>query len=124
MDPIADMLVAIKNAYMAKKLEVGVPYSKFKLAVGRVLEKQNFVGKVEHKDSQINIDLLYQDDKAGIGEIKRVSKLGRRVYIKSKDIKKVKGGLGMFIISTPQGVMTSFDAKKKKLGGEIICQVC
>lgn len=123
MDPVADMLIAVKNAYMAKKLELDVPYSKFKLAVARVFSKQNFIGKVEHKDSQINIGLLYKNNKAGIGEIKRISKLGRRVYIKSKDIKKVKGGLGMFIISTPQGVMTSFDAKKKKLGGEIICQV-
>ncbi len=123
MDPIADMLISIKNAYMAKKSSLIVPYSKFKLEVVKVLEKEKFVGTVNKKDSVINIDLIYTDQGAKISQIKKVSKNGLRVYTKSKNIKSVRGGRGMFIVSTPKGVMSGSDAKNKKLGGEVICQL-
>lgn len=124
MDPISNMLVSIKNAYMAKKDNLLVPYSKFKFAVAKVLEKEGYVGLVEkHKSGKIEINLVYQNQKPRLTEVKRISKLGLRVYTKSKNIKKVKGGLGITIISTPKGVMTGKIAKEKKLGGEVICQV-
>ncbi len=123
MDPIANMLVSIKNGYMAKKAEVQVPYSNFKFALAQVLEKEKRVGKVNKTDSKIVIELLYEGQKPRISQIKRVSKLGLRIYTRSKNIKKVKGGKGLIIISTPSGVMTGQEAKAKNLGGEIICEI-
>lgn len=123
MDPIANMLSTIKNGYLARKPNIVVPYSKFKLEIARVLEQEKFVGKINKNDSTILIGLLYQDNKPKITQIKRVSKPGLRVYIKSKKIKPIKGQRGIIIISTPQGVITGQDAQKKKLGGEVICQV-
>ncbi|OGD84689.1 30S ribosomal protein S8 [Candidatus Curtissbacteria bacterium RIFCSPLOWO2_01_FULL_41_18] len=123
MDPIADMLVAIKNGYMAKKSQVLVPYSKFKFEIAKVLEKENFVGKTQKKDNLLLVDIIYDNKNPKLHQIKKVSKLGLRIYIKSKNIKKVKGGRGITIISTPKGVMAGHDAKKKNLGGEVICQV-
>ena len=123
MDPIANMLVAVKNAYLAKKKEVIVPHSKFKFSVAKVLEKERFVSKVDHSGSKIKIVLLYENQAPKIKKIKKISKPGLRIYLKSKNIKKIKGGKGIAIISTPQGVMTDNEAKIKKLGGEVICQV-
>lgn len=123
MDPVANMLVIIKNGYLARKEQVTIPYSKFTLEIANVLAAQNFVGKVTKSEKRIEIDLAYNGPRPRLTEIKRVSKLGLRVYTKSKNIKKVKGGLGTLIISTPEGVMTSKDAKSKKLGGEVICRL-
>lgn len=123
MDPIADLLITIKNGYMAKKNAVVIPYSKFKLAVSRVLEKEGFVGTVEKVDNGINIVLVYENGKPKITIVKKVSKLGLRVYSKSKSIKSIKGGRGLAIISTPEGVMSGKEARSKKLGGEVICQL-
>ena|SRR3990172_11503518 len=123
MDPIADMLVTIKNGYMAKKLHVSLPYSNFKFEIVKVLEKEKFVGKVNKKDTSLEIELLYNGKEAKIDHIRKISKLGRRVYFKSKQIHSLKGGRGTQIISTPQGVMAAQEAKKKKLGGEVICEV-
>lgn len=122
MDPVADMLIAIKNGYMARKDSVVVPYSKFKLEIAKVLEKEKFVASVAQNVKKIEIELLYENQKPKLTDIKKVSKLGLRVYSKSKNIKSVKGGRGMTIVSTPQGVMTGKEAVAKKLGGEIICQ--
>ena len=84
MDPIADLLVTIKNGYMANKLKVGVPYSKFKYEIVKVLEKENFVGPVQKKDLKIEIELIYIDKKPRIQELRKISKLGLRQYSKSK----------------------------------------
>ena len=123
MDPVSDMLVAIKNGYMARKAVVFVPFSKFKYEIAKVLEKETIVGKISKDNLKIKIELNYEDHKPKITQIKRVSKLGLRVYFKSKNIKKVKGGKGTVIISTPKGLMTGKEAKAKKLGGEVICQI-
>ncbi len=123
MDPIADMLVAIKNGYMAKKPEVFVPYSNFKWGIIKILEKEKFVDNIGKNNSKIKINLLYENGQPKVTQIKRVSKLGLRVYIKSKNIKKIKGGRGIMIISTPGGIMTDKEAKAKNLGGEVICKV-
>lgn len=123
MDPVADMLVAIKNGYLAKKVQILVPFSKFKYEIAKVLENEKFVGKTAKKDNQILIELFYENGKPKITDIKRVSKLGLRVYEKSKNIKKIKGGRGILVITTPKGLMTGEQAKTKKLGGEVICRV-
>src|SRR3972149_133175 len=123
MDPVSNMIVTIKNGYMAKKPSVSVPFSKFKLEVAKVLEKEGFIGKVTQQESKLQIDLIYDGRKPILTEIKRVSKPGLRIYTTSSSIKKVKGGLGLTIISTPKGVMTGSEARSKKLGGEVICQL-
>ena len=123
MDPVADMLVAIKNGYLAKKVQILVPFSKFKYEIAKVLENEKFVGKTAKKDNQILIELFYEDGKPKITDIKRVSKLGLRVYEKSKNLKKIKGGRGILVITTPKGLMTGEQGKAKKLGGEVICRV-
>ena len=123
MDPVSDMLVTIKNGYMAKKSQVTVPFSKFKLEIAKVLEKEKFVSKVSKENLKIIIELEYEDQKPKISQIRRVSKLGLRVYVRGKNIKKIKGGKGKIIISTPKGLMTGEEAKAKKLGGEVICRV-
>lgn len=123
MDPIADMLTIIRNGYMARKGDVLVPYSKFKEQIALTLSKENFVGSVKKDGGSIKIDLAYEDNKPKINELKKVSKLGLRVYSKSTKLADVKGGRGIYIVSTPKGVMSSKDAKSKKLGGEVICLV-
>lgn len=123
MDPIADMLIAIKNGYMANLPSVTMPLSKFKLEVAKALEKEKFIGKIQNQDKKITIELLYENQKPKISQIRKVSKLGLRVYTKSKKIPVLKGGRGIYIISTPLGVMTSKEAKQKKVGGEVICKV-
>ena len=123
MDPIANMLAAIKNGYLARKTQVSVPYSKVKLAIAKVLEKEKFTSTVAKSDSKITIELLYIDQKPKLNEIKRISKLGLRSYVKSKNIKPIKGGKGLIVVTTAKGIMTGYEARAKNLGGEIICQV-
>lgn len=123
MDPIADMLVTIKNGYMAKKDTVLVTRSKFKLEIAKVLEKEGFIGAVTDSPPKIEIKLVYKNQLPAVNEIKRISKLGLRVYTKGKNIKPLKGGRGLTIISTSHGVLTGKEARNKKLGGEVICQV-
>ena len=117
------MIVIIKNGYLAHKEQVSMRYSKFRLEVAKTLEKESFIGKVNKADSKITAELIYVANKPRLSEIKKVSKSGLRVYIKSKKIKSLKSGKGSYIISTPDGVMSGKEAKKKNLGGEVICLV-
>ena len=128
MDTIADMLTAIRNAQAAKKETVSVPYSKIKMEVAKALARDNFIKEVVHKGKKnkktIDIVLSYDEKKNPIiKNIKRVSKLSRRVYIPLKSIKPVRQGFGTQILSTPKGVFTGKEAKKEKVGGEVICEV-
>lgn len=123
MDPIADMIVTIKNGYLARKGEIVLPYSKFKQEIAKVLENSGYIGKSKKDGQQLVIELAYIDGASKIHEIKKVSKTGLRIYVKSKNIALVKGGRGLYILSTPQGVLTSKEARKKNIGGEVICQV-
>ena len=132
LDPIADMLTRIRNAQLAGHKDVVITASKLKVAIAEILKKEGFVETVskEKVDSfeVIKIGLKYHrvsntQKNPAIKEIKRVSKEGQRIYIKNKEIRAVKNNFGIAIISTPQGVMTGFAAKKAGLGGEIICEV-
>lgn len=123
MDPIANMITTIKNGYMTKKEVVVVPFSKFRQNVAKALENEGFIGKVQKEEGKLSITLTYTDNEPKIHEIKKVSKSGLRIYTKSKKIKSLKGGRGVFIVTTPKGVMSGTDAKKKNLGGEVICLV-
>ncbi len=132
-DPIADMLTRVRNALMVKKTEVILPYSKIKFALAKILEQEKWIknaeifglGDEEKKFSkQIKIVLKYnEDNQPAIGTIKRISKPGRRIYVKKEKIPRVLNGFGINILSTSQGLMVDHEAKEKGLGGEIICEV-
>ncbi len=125
-DPIADMLTRIRNAFMAHKKEVVIPYSKTKKSILDILAKEGYIGeisKIEGKHADLQVVLRYKGKSSTITSLKRISKPGHRRYIKAKDIERVLNGYGMAIISTPKGVMTTRDARKQQLGGELICEV-
>jgi len=135
IDSISDMLTRLRNAYAVEHSEVVMPMSKLKFAIAQVLEKEGFVEKVERiadekndKFENLRITLKYEQissiaKKPAIENIKQISTQGQRSYIKKNDIHKVRNGYGISIISTSQGVMTGKDARKKGLGGEIICEL-
>jgi small subunit ribosomal protein S8 len=126
-DPIADMLTRIRNAQAVKKPEVILPFSKMKYAVAKILEKEGWVQKsekVKNDFDKIKIELKYNEEKEpAIRSLKRISKPGRRVYAKSNELPHVLGNLGVAVISTSRGVMTNKEARKKKLGGEVLCEI-
>lgn len=125
-DPIADLLIRIKNAARARKDVVSMPYSKVKESILSNLKKKKFIEDYKvstgEKAHYKNLDVTLSSEHRDI-EVKRVSKPGQRIYIKSDEIKKVHGGLGVAIISTPKGIVTGEEAKKMKLGGELICEI-
>jgi len=127
MDPISDMLTIIRNALAVKKDTVSIPFSNLKYEIAKILEKRDLVEKVEKKGKKvrknIEITLKYQDGIPLISGLKRISKPGQRIYLDSRKIKKVKGGYGIAIISTSRGLMTNGEAKKQKVGGEILCEI-
>ncbi|HRY36788.1 MAG TPA: 30S ribosomal protein S8 [Candidatus Magasanikbacteria bacterium] len=125
-DPIADMLTRIRNASMVRKHEVTVSYSKLKMAIAQTLAKEGYLEKVEKtkdKIPQLVISLKYEGREPMIHSLKRVSKPGQRRYVKSGEIGKVLNGFGIAILSTPQGIMTNWEASREKVGGEVICEV-
>lgn len=137
IDPIADMLSRIRNASAVKKTEVVLPMSKIKFNIAQILAREGFINKAEvfkagddlkknkaSKFDQIKLTLKYnQDGKSRINSLKRVSKPGRRVYIDKDNIPTVLNGFGLAIISTSSGLMTNIEAKRKKIGGEFICEI-
>lgn len=126
-DPIADMLNRIRNAQAVDLSIVEFPFSNFKYEIAKVLAKQGFLEKVEKKGRKtkksIEVTLKYEDKTSAISGLKRISKPGQRIYLDSHKVKKVKGGYGMAIISTSKGLMTDKEARRQKLGGEVICEV-
>jgi len=127
-DPICDMLNRIRNAQAVLKETVDIPFSDLKYGIAKILEKKGFVAKVEKKGKKvrrtIEITLKYDANQPVISGLKRISKPGQRIYKKAREIKPVKGGYGVAVISTPkEGLMTDKEARKKKLGGEVICEI-
>lgn len=126
-DPIADMLSRIRNAILVNQNTVTMPHSKMKQTVAEQLVKANFIeavtvdGEAPHKTMQIQINA--PGSNARITAIEKVSKPGRRIYASVDDIPTVKNGRGVVIVSTSRGVMSGSEAKKNKVGGELICKV-
>ncbi len=126
-DSIGDMLTRIRNANAALKPEVKIPHSKLKTEIARILKREGYVADFEvvqedaHK--QIQIQLKYSGKTRTIEGIKRVSRPGRRVYVGSEDVPRVLGGVGTALLSTSRGIMTGSDARKLKVGGELLCTV-
>ena len=127
-DPIADMLNRIRNAQAVLKETVDIPISNLRYEVAKILEKGGFVSGVEKKGKKakkvIEITLKYNEKIPVISGLKRISKPGQRIYKRAKELKPVKGGYGIAIISTSKGgLMTDKEARKQKLGGEVICEI-
>ena len=126
-DPVADMLTRIRNAIAVNKNEIRVPTSKLKFAIAEKLQKINYLSKVELEEGSprgnIHIVINGDNENAKISELTKVSKPGRRVYTGVSEIPKVKSGRGTVLISTSKGIMTGEEAKKAKLGGEILVRV-
>jgi len=127
-DPIADMLSRIRNAIIAGHKTTIIPSSKFKLELARILKEQGYVSNWKiNEDSgrkTISVDLAYTPDKESvIKEIKRISKPSRRVYVDKTEIPRVKGGLGICVLSTSKGIMTGSEARSQGIGGELICSI-
>ncbi len=126
MYPLADMLTRIRNALLVNKKKVEIPFSVLRLEVAKVLKREGYIDDFaieEDEFKKIIIDLRYYKEESVIRKIRVVSKPGRRVYSKYKNLYLILGGLGDLIISTPQGVLTSKEARKRKLGGEILLEV-
>lgn len=127
MDPIANMLIQIKNGQMVGKESVVFPHSKIKMEIAKVLEKNGFIKSVEKKGKDIKtMEIVLAYDESGKPKItcaKKVSKSSQRVYSACDQIRLSKRGFGLKILTTPKGILTDKDAKKEKVGGEVLCEV-
>tara|TARA_B100000700_G_scaffold299359_1_gene366350 strand:+ start:496 stop:891 length:396 start_codon:yes stop_codon:yes gene_type:complete len=126
-DPIGDMIARIKNAQVRNHKIVELPSSNFKVKIASILKSEGFISDFKiNEDSKkeiLSIILKYYSGNPVINTIERVSKPGRRIFSRAESLPKINNGLGIAIISTPKGVMTDIDARKQKVGGEIICKV-
>jgi len=127
-DPIGDLLSRIRNGQTRGKAKIVSPNSRLRTSLLDVLQAEGFIrgyAEVEFKDGikQLEIELKYHEGRPVIRELKRVSTPGRRVYASVKELKPYRQGLGVSIVSTPQGVMTDITAREKNVGGEVLCQV-
>ena len=126
-DPIGDMIARIKNAQERNHKKVELPSSNFKTKIADILKNEGFIKdfkiKSENNKSILLLELKYHSGNPVINAFERVSKPGRRIFSSAESLPKVNNGLGIAIISTPKGVMTDIDARKQKVGGEIICKV-
>ena len=127
-DPISDMLTRIRNAGLARQAETTMPATKILIAIAKILKEEGYVSDYrvieKRPQDQLVVGLRYgADKKHAIKEIKRVSKPGLRVYAGKDDIPRVRSGLGIAVVSTPQGVMTGFEARRRGIGGEVLCTV-
>jgi len=127
-DPIGDMIARIKNAQLRNHKSIKLPSSNFKVKIADVLKKEGFiidykVESIKSNSFDLFIDLKYNLGTPVINTIERISKPGRRIFSSAQSLPKINNGLGIAIISTPKGVMTDIDARKQRLGGEIICKV-
>ena len=126
-DPIGDMIARIKNAQLRNHKKVELPSSNFKVKISEILKNEGFIIDYsinsETNKPTLMINLKYHSGSPVISTIERVSKPGRRIFSSAESLPKINNGLGIAIVSTPKGVMTDIDARKQKVGGEIICKV-
>ncbi|MFL5760513.1 MAG: 30S ribosomal protein S8 [Thermomicrobiales bacterium] len=127
-DPISDMLTRIRNAGMARKPTTTMPSTKVLVAIAKILKAEGYIADFEVIEKRpqdvLSVTLRYGADKRhSIREIRRVSKPGLRVYAGKEAIPRVKSGLGIAIVSTPQGVLTGYEARRRGIGGEVLCTV-
>ncbi|HAS80731.1 MAG: SSU ribosomal protein S8P [Candidatus Nomurabacteria bacterium GW2011_GWE1_32_28] len=124
MDSISNMIIMLKNASLAGKESVSLPYSNMKNAIALCLKKEGYVNEVSKKTKKgfpvLEIKLVYIDKNPKITEVQRISKQSRRVYLKMKDIHSVRNGSGLLVLSTPKGILSGKEARKEQVGGEAL----
>jgi small subunit ribosomal protein S8 len=127
IDPIGDLITRIRNGQLRRKSKISSPNSRLRIRLLNVLQEEGFIrgyAEVEVKGhKELEIELKYHEGQPVIRELKRISTPGRRVYSSVKDLKPHRSGLGVSILSTPQGLMTDTSAREKNVGGEVLCQV-
>ncbi len=123
IDSLSDLVIRIKNGYRAGQRKVEMPHSRVKEAVAKVLVSEGYVEKAEQQGKNLTIKLKYDDKAPAMTDIRRVSRPGRRVYSGIKNLPRVWGALGISVLSTPKGIMSSRQARHLNVGGEVICQV-
>ena len=128
IDPIGDLLTRIRNAYLARIIEVRLPYSKLKTDISKILKKNKYIADfevVEEENNKKSIMLTLNDVRTTkyVPTLTRISKPGQRIYVGSMDIKKSRNGQGIYIVSTPKGVVTGYEARSLNVGGELLCEV-
>jgi len=126
-DPIGDMIARVKNAQLRNHKKVELPSSNFKSKIADILKNEGFIKDFSVSDQKkkpvLSLELKYHSGNPVISNFERVSKPGRRIFSSADSLPKINNGLGIAILSTPKGVMTDIDARKQKVGGEIICKV-
>jgi small subunit ribosomal protein S8 len=123
-DPIADMLTRVRNANMALHDQADMPTSKMKVSLAAVLQQEGYIAGYEVNDRTLTVKLKYDSERRRVlSGIKRASKPGRRVYIGHEEIPRVLGGMGVAVLSTSQGIITGQEARRRGVGGELICTV-
>ncbi len=126
-DPIGDMIARIKNAQARSHKKVDLPSSNFKSKIANILKNEGFIKdfKINSEDNKsvLSLELKYHSGNPVINTFERISKPGRRIFSSAESLPKINNGLGIAIVSTPKGVMTDIDARKQRVGGEIICKV-
>ena len=127
-DPVADMLTRVRNALGARHQKVDIPASKLKVEIARILKEEGYISNYKAAEEEgravLRVYLKYgANNEAAIRDLARVSRPGCRVYVGRDEIKRVQGGLGISIMTTPRGVMTGRQARRERVGGEILCEV-
>lgn len=128
MDPIGDLLTRIRNAYLARKEDISVPYSRIKSDILKILKKNKYISDYSENDlggGKKDLEIVLNDVRKtlAVPTFKRISRPGQRIYLGSGDIKKSRNGKGIYIVSTPKGVVTWYEARSLKVGGELLCEV-
>lgn len=125
IDPIADLLTRIRNGYLARLSNVSVPYSTLKEKIVKILEKNSYIVSYTVSADKKEMIITLNDVRKThyIPSLRRISRPGQRIYIKSTDIKKSRNGVGIYILSTPKGVITGYEAHALNVGGELLCEV-
>lgn len=128
MDPIGDLLTRIRNGYLARAQEMTVPYSRIKADILKILKKNKYITDFEELDlgagkRDLKIELNNVRKTLVVPTFKRISRPGQRIYLGSKDIRKSRNGKGIYIVSTPKGVITGYEARSLNVGGELLCEV-
>jgi small subunit ribosomal protein S8 len=127
MDSISNMIIMLKNASLANKESISLPYSKMKNSIAECLKKEGYVKEVSKKVKTcfptLEVELVYIDKKPKIAEVERISKQSRRVYFKMKDIHSVRNSSGILVLSTPKGILSGKEARKEQVGGEALFKI-
>jgi small subunit ribosomal protein S8 len=126
-DPIADMLTRLRNAVAVKKPEVVLPFSQVKFSIAKLLEAEHYIKKAEKIEVTarpfIRVELKYENGHPALNHLKRISKPGQKIYVNKENVPRVLNGFGLAIVSTSKGIMSSQQARRDKVGGELMCEI-